>query len=172
MWKRIWPVLGIASLALHVAFIGVSAAQIIRARTGTREVCATRPGQGEIWCPLHRRLGTTPEQWKRIEPQLAEFRTAALAVCEEVGRRRAEMIDLLSAPDSDRQAVAAKQEEILAGQRRMQRLVIEHLLAEKDVLTAAQQKSLFDLMRERSRGEGRGPLMGLSETGTKGRMSP
>ena len=162
MWKRVWPVLGIASVALNVAFIGVSAAQVIRARSGRMETCEPRPGQGEVWCPLHRRLGVTPEQWSRIEPRLLNFRKDVPAACQDVSRKRAELIDLLSAPRPDRQAIAAKQEEILAGQRRVQGLVIEFLLTDREVLTPEQQKELFDLMRKRSACGGQGwAMMGL-----------
>jgi len=41
----------------------------------------------------------------------------------------------------------------------MQQLVIEHLLAEKEVLTAGQQKELFDLIRQRSACHGPGRMM-------------
>jgi Spy/CpxP family protein refolding chaperone len=110
---------------------------------------------------LHRRLGTDQEQWQRIEPVVMAFRKESQAVCQEVTRARLELLNLLAAPQPDRQAIAAKQEEILAGQRRMQQLVIEHLLAEKEVLTPGQQKDLFDLLRGRSGCAGHGPMMSL-----------
>jgi Spy/CpxP family protein refolding chaperone len=69
------------------------------------------------------------------------------------------MIDLIAAAQPDRQAIAAKQEEILAGQRKMQELVIGQLLAEKQVLTPQQQKELFDLLRQGSERSGLGPMM-------------
>jgi len=70
-------------------------------------------------------------------------------VCDEVNRLRGEMIDLVAAPDPDTDAIRAKQEEILAGHRRMQDLSIEQLLAEKCLLTVRQQKAYFDLLRHR-----------------------
>ena len=53
-------------------------------------------------------------------------------------------------PNVDRRAIAAKQEEILASQRRMQDLSIEQLLAEKRFLTRRQQVVYFDLLNRRS----------------------
>lgn len=119
-----------------------------------------RGRHGGIWCPLHRRLDTTPEQWRQLEPELMEFQETSQAICEEVNRKRREMIDLIAAPKPDRRAIAAKQEEILAAQRKMQNLVIDHFLATKQILNTAQQEELFDLLRQRGGCRGRGPGMG------------
>jgi Spy/CpxP family protein refolding chaperone len=170
MWKRTWPILALASVALNVAFIGVAATQVVRTHAGAPETCEPRPGRGEVWCPLHRQLGVTPEQWRRLQPTLIEFHQASRAVREEVGRKREALIGLLSSSPPDRQALAAAQEEVLAGQRRMQQLVVEHLLAEKDVLTPEQEKELFDLIRKRGGCTTQGPLM-MGADGTGGGMS-
>jgi Spy/CpxP family protein refolding chaperone len=42
----------------------------------------------------------------------------------------------------------------------MQELVINHILAEKELLTPEQRKELFDLLRQRSGCGGRGPMIG------------
>jgi Spy/CpxP family protein refolding chaperone len=156
MWKKIAPLLVVLSVTLNVAFIGVWAVHAARAHwhvDGTRD--------GEMWCPLHRRLNVTDEQWRQIEPRIAEFRRRSQAICADMNRLRTELIDLIAADEPDRQVIAAKQEQIRAGQQQMQRLVIEHLLAEKEVLTAEQQKELFDLIRQRSACHGPGRMMGL-----------
>jgi Spy/CpxP family protein refolding chaperone len=165
MWKKAALLLIILSVALNLAFIGVWATHVLRTRWHAGSPCGHAEGGGGIWCPLHRQLGASTEQWKRIEPRLSEFREAAQAVCQDVTRRRSEMIDLLASPQPDRQAIAAKQEEILTGQRKMQQLVTDHLLAEKDVLTPEQQKELFDLLRRRSGCIGMGPMSGLMDEG-------
>jgi len=145
MWKKIVPLLIVLSVALNVAFLGMWGVQV-----AAPLLAADRTYDGEIWCPLHRKLNVTAEQWQQIEPRLAEFRQESQALCAEMNRRRAEFIDLIAAEQPDRQAIAAKQEEIRTGQRRMQQLVVAHLLAEKEVLTAEQQKELFDMIRQRS----------------------
>jgi Spy/CpxP family protein refolding chaperone len=72
------------------------------------------------------------------------------------------MLQLVASAEPDGQAIAAKQEEILAGQRQMQRLVIGRLLAEKEVLTPGQQEAFFGLMRRQCQNcVGRGPWAGL-----------
>ena len=114
-----------------------------------RLLAVDRTYDGEVWCPLHRELGVTNEQWQRLEPRLAQFHQTAQAVCRQTQAKRAELVDLIAA-GTDRTAIAARQEEILAGQRRMQELVIEQLRAEKEVLTAEQQRKLFDMIRAHS----------------------
>jgi Spy/CpxP family protein refolding chaperone len=154
------PVLIVLSVAFNLAFIGVWAATAVTGSPGRVSQDLDLNAAGGIWCPLHRQLGVSPQQWDQIEPRLQEFRTAAAAICQGVNGKRAEMIGLLAAHEPDRAAIVAKQEEILAGQRSMQDLVIRHLLGEKQVLTPEQQTRLFDLLRQRSACTGHGPLMG------------
>ena len=159
MWKQMKPLLVILSIALNLAFVGVWLTCTAASRMGSH-VTRCEPGSSEtVWCPLHRELDVTPEQWKKIEPRLREFRTSADAICRQIGQLRAEMIDLLAVPEPDLGAVEAKQEEILAGQRRMQALVIERLVNEKKVLTAEQQQRLFDMLRSRSGCDRAGPML-------------
>lgn len=163
MWKTFAPVLIVLSVAMNVAF------------AGTWAVCMTKAywpigaGEGDstVWCPLHRQLDVTPDQWRLIEPRMREFHAKSQAICEELGRLRVEMIGIIAAENPDRQAIAAKQEEIRAGQQRMQELVIEHLLGEKQVLTLDQQNRLFQMMRERSMCAGPGHILGLSGAGMR-----
>jgi Spy/CpxP family protein refolding chaperone len=165
MWKRIAPLLIILSVALNLAFVGTWVAHVIREHVhdGTSLSDQNNPA---IWCPLHRMLGVSEQQWKQVEPKLVEFRKSSQSVGEEINRKRQEMIDLIAAPQPDRQAIAAKQEEILAGQRKMQELVIGQLSVEKQVLNAQQQKELFDLLRQGSQRAGLGPMMmNLSDPG-------
>jgi Spy/CpxP family protein refolding chaperone len=157
--KKLAPWLVVLSVGLNLAFVGVWVGRAVACRRAQDYPCGHAGKRDGISCPLHRALGASPEQWKQIEPRLAAFQKAAREACLEVGRRRAELIDLLAASPADRQAVTAKQEEILAGQRRVQQLVIDHLLAEKELLTPQQQKQLFDLLRERGGCPAHGPMM-------------
>lgn len=60
-------------------------------------------------------------------------------------------MDLLAMPDVDEEALRSKQKEILAGQQRMQNLVIDHLLEDKEILTAEQTEKLLQLLRDQCR---------------------
>jgi Spy/CpxP family protein refolding chaperone len=159
MLKQVRPLLVILSVALNLAFVGVWLAFAAVSRMGLHEaVC--EPGASEtVWCPLHRGLNVTPDQWEKIEPRLREFRTAADAICRQIGQLRAEIIDLLAGPEPDLAAVHARQEQILADQRTMQGLVIAQLMHEKSVLTAQQQQRLFEMLRSRTGCDRGGPLL-------------
>jgi len=154
MWKKIAPLLIMLSMALNFAFAGIWAVHAVRAAQW-RSTSKLRPGG--VWCPLHRRLNVTEEQWREIEPRLADFQQAAGDVREDVTRLHLQFLDLIAAAEPDRETLRAKQDEILAGQRRMQELVIEHLLSQKKILTPVQQRELFDMMRRRSHCIGQGP---------------
>ena len=75
MWKRTAPLLVILSIALNLAFIGVWAAHAAASRLSRGDVSygPDAGGNGAMWCPLHRKLGATDQQWRQIEPKLTEF---------------------------------------------------------------------------------------------------
>lgn len=154
------------SLALNVAFVTVWAIHALPHLMRRSESAATEG----IWCPLHRKLATTEAQWQEIEPHLVEFQNAARDVRKEVNRSRTELIGLIADHEPDMEAIQAKQEEILAGQRRMQQLVIDYLLAEKRTLTPDQQRQLFEVLRQRAECAGHGPIAGpmRGEPGCRG----
>ncbi len=159
MWKKVAPLLIVLSIALNSAFVGIWTVHAVRAHYAD-----SRLRHGKVWSPLHRQLNVTDEQWREIEPRLADFQKATGDVRADVNRLRLAFLDLIAEAEPDREALRAKQDEILVLQRRMQELVIEHLLSQKDVLTQAQQRELFDMMRRRSHctGQGHGmmPLRG------------
>ena len=161
MWKKVAPLLIVLSVALNVAFVGIWAVRAV----GSYWSMEPEAQDTAVWCPLHRRLNVTEKQWRQIEPRLKAFRQKSQSLRRQISGMRGEMIDLIAANDEpDREAIAAKQEQIRAGRQGMQQLVIEHLLAEKEVLTAEQQNELFDLLRQRSTCAGPGRMMGLSDT--------
>ena len=157
MGRKVW-LLVILSVGLNVAFVTTWIVHAVGCRHDGTKHCRHREGKEFGPCSLHRRLGTSDEQWRRIEPLLAKFRESSQTVCSEVAGHRRELIDLLAAAEVDREAVRAKQEDILAGQRKMQELLIAHLLAEKELLSPEQQAELFRLLRTRTRCPGHGPM--------------
>jgi Spy/CpxP family protein refolding chaperone len=141
MWLKARPLLLVLSLALNGAFIASFASQALFAVSSKQEI-------GDSCCPLLRQgLGATEAEWQRLEPRLAEFRKSCRKLCRKIEGSRRELIELIAAADTKPQALRAKQDEILAGQRQMQELVVEHLLATKKFLTPQQQRVLFDLIR-------------------------
>jgi Spy/CpxP family protein refolding chaperone len=153
MW---WKALVVAlSLSLNGAFIAGFAHQAWSHRT------APDGENPDCTCLLRQKIGASDEQWQRIEPGLIRFRCACKETCREINRSRRELIDLIADPGASREAIRAKQEQILAGQRKMQELVVEQLLSAKGELRPEQQKALFDLLKSHC---GCDNLMGLDST--------
>jgi len=158
-WKNTRVFLIVASVALNVAFVAtwITRATVSHAHpgeTGRRETRHT------IWCPLHRELGVTGEQWTQIEPLLREFQAAVGERSQEVDAKRLEVINLVAAAEANPEAIRARQDEILATKRSIQDLVANHLLAEKGILTPEQQQRLFEMLRSRTCCAGGPPLAG------------
>ncbi len=146
MWRKTAPLLVILSVALNAAFIGVWGVQVAR----SQRVADKSDSPEAVWCPLHRQLGVTEAQWERIEPLLEAFRRRSQEISGELGRLRAELIQILAGAAPDPEAIDTKQEEIRAWQKQMQELVIAHLLAEKEILTAEQAAEMFAMLHAQS----------------------
>ncbi len=149
MWKRTKWYLIVASVALNVAFVAMWIAHVA-AYDGHPHEASGQATQHEIWCPLHRELGVTEAQWQQIEPRLRKFQAAVGALSQRVSVKRSEVIDLFAAEDPDAESIRTKQDEILATKRKIQDLVADHLVAEKEILTPRQQQRLFELLRDRA----------------------
>jgi len=145
MWRKATFYLVLASLGLNLAFVGVWAAHAWPARAADRPQPAPA-----VWCPLHRALEVTPQQWAEIEPRLREFQAAVGKLCSHTDEIRSEVVDLIAAEEPDLDAIQSKQKEILSTKRQIQRLVVEHLLAEREILTPEQQRQLFAMLRQRT----------------------
>lgn len=150
MWKNVKAVIVILifSIALNAAFGAMWAIRRVPAHLGCAGHKAKSNNSSCISCPLHRKLDTSEKQWQEIEPRLMEFKTSAKKICRKTKQMRNELIDLIAAPQTDFEAIHAKQDEILAEQSRMQELLISHLLAEKQTLTPQQQRILFNMIRK------------------------
>lgn len=149
MWKKAGVYLIVVSVALNVAFVAMWIAYAAPSQARPEET-GQRETQQTIWCPLHRELGVTEEQWAQIEPRLRKFQAAVGELCQEVNGKRSEVIALIAAEQPDAEAIRAKQDEILATKRSIQGLVVDHLLAEKQILTPQQQQQLFEMLRNRT----------------------
>ena len=159
MWKQIKPALVLLSIALNVAFAGVWLAYAGVSRVESPQERCEPGDSASVWCPLHRQLAVSADQWKEIEPRLRAFRASADEICRQIRELRRGIIDELAAPNPDLDAVKAKQGEVLAGQRQMQGLVIDQLMVEKKVLTEEQQQRLFEMLRSGTAAPRGGPML-------------
>ena len=164
MWKTAKPFLVVLSVALNIAFAAVWLLHAAACRhESTRADVAPEQKTG-VWCPLHRELGVDRQQWQEIEPGLKEFQASAGELCQRIGQLRSEVIESIASEEPDLAAIRAKQDEILASKRKIQQLVVSHLLAEKETLTVDQQKQLFEMLRNRTGCPGP-PMSGRSSRG-------
>jgi hypothetical protein len=146
MWRRARPIVLAVSVALNLAVLSVWGAQAIPACLHA-ESAAAEGGQFDIWCPLHRELGVSEAQWRQIEAGLLQFHQQVQENCLRLQQWRDECLKLVAAREPDMAAIHVLQQKVLDGQGRMQGLVLQQLLAEKQVLTAAQQEQLFSMIR-------------------------
>ena len=163
MRSKLPILLVILSVSLNLAFVGAWLINVIPSWHSS----AHEPGVGQtestIWCPLHRAIGIDLRQWEKIEPHLTRFHAQTAEMRQEIGTLRQQMLALLAAPQAEARLIQDKQEEILRAQRAMQALVIQHLLGEKELLTAAQQQKFFALIGKQMYGGE--PLPGSREQG-------
>jgi Spy/CpxP family protein refolding chaperone len=150
MWKTVRRYSIVASVALNAAFVAIWIAYAAASQPHSQQTGETTTQEQAIWCPLHRELDVTEEQWAQIEPRLTEFQAGVAELRQRVQAIRPEVIDLIAAEEPDLEAIRTKQDEILATKREIQGLVVGHLIAEKQVLTPDQQTQLFKMLREQS----------------------
>jgi hypothetical protein len=142
-----------------VAFVGVWLAYAAGSRIESNEERCVPGDSQTVWCPLHRQLNVSADQWKEIEPRLRAFRASADEICRQNNELRRAIIGELAVPNPNLDTIKAKQGQILAGQRKMQGLVIDQLMTEKKVLTAEQQQRFFDMLRSGTGSDRGGPLL-------------
>jgi Spy/CpxP family protein refolding chaperone len=170
VWRRTCPIVLAVSVALNLAVLCTWGAQAMAAHRHTEGI-AGGARQSDIWCPLHRALGVSEAQWQVIEPGLLEFHEQVQANCRQLQQWRDECLRLISAPRPDTEAIHALQQKVLAGQGRMQDLVLQQLLAEKQVLTPAQQQRLFSMIHKNMQCAGPAGMLGprgTAHTGLRG----
>ncbi|MCP4249921.1 MAG: periplasmic heavy metal sensor [bacterium] len=108
---------------------------------------------------LTERLGLTPEQAEQFESAWQTFKTEARTVRSELREADDALADLIAAPEPDAEAIEAALVRIAELREQMQRDVVDHFLALKQLLDAEQQESFNKMIRHRLRsydGHGRG----------------
>lgn len=130
------------SLTLNLAFLGAFAYhRFVRAESHARNPIAP--------VPVYEQLDLTPQQRHAFVARREELRRQIGRLGGEFARLQGELIDLVAAPTSDRDAIDTKQEEIRLIQASVQSEVIEHLLAEAALLRPEQRQRFFALVKER-----------------------
>jgi Spy/CpxP family protein refolding chaperone len=148
MRDRLKIPLFVLSVSLNTAFIAIWLMQALPSLGKVQQAAESGAGNNSGLAALHREIGVTPEQWGRIKPYVLNFQKETEAQLEIMGGLHDQLMALLAAPRLAEAAIRAKQEEILAGQRRMQDLVFQLLRREKEILTPEQQKDLLKAIHQ------------------------
>ncbi|MBM4005440.1 MAG: periplasmic heavy metal sensor [Planctomycetes bacterium] len=160
IWRVVLFVL-VLSLAVNVPFVAMWARHSLepaadrsaaamddleRSETGHAER-AGNPGPPSPETIL-REIGVDDAQWEKMRARHEQFLDAMGETHQAFHRLNVELLDLIAAAETDAAAISAKQEEILGLHKRMQELILENLLADKQALTAEQRTRLFDRLRQ------------------------
>ena len=159
----------VLSVGLNISFVAVWLAHAAASRHELAKPSVQPQQETSVWCPLHRQLDVDQQQWQDIEPRLKEFQASVSELSRRVDQLRSDVINMVASEEPELETIHARQEEILATKREIQRLVISHLLAEKEVLAPDQQKQLFELLRNRTGCAGP-PMSEQSSGGGLGRV--
>ena len=167
MWKKTAKLLVFLSVGLNLAF-GVF--WVVHRFPMPSDGTVVRPGaptDDPIWHPLYRELNLTEQQWEEIAPRLAAFVERSRTLCRSCQQLRGDILELMQADEPDMELIRGKQKDILEKQGTMQSMVIEHILAEKQILSSQQRDLLFHLIRQRTGGRGGCLLRKLGQCGDK-----
>lgn len=132
MQKNIAILAVIFSVVLNVVLVGLALRQ-----------------RAEPVRPLYEALDLSPAQMEKFRPLRDRFHAFVDAQGHTIKQKQLELVSLLAAPQPDRQAIDAKQEEIRALQRQMQARVIDHFLAESRIFTPRQRAQFFAIIKRR-----------------------
>ncbi len=151
MWNNLRKPLFALSVGLNLAFIAMWLVHSLPGRNSGQDISRSVVETASVSSALHRDIGVTKAQWKRLEPLIQDFRVKAAEQRQKTRALRGQLLDLLNRPEANKASIRETQEEILAGQRRMQNLVIDHLLKEKEFLSPEQGRKLMQSLREQCR---------------------
>jgi Spy/CpxP family protein refolding chaperone len=94
---------------------------------------------------IRQRLGITADQTAKIRQQDSDFQKSEIQARAALEVKQIEMRDLLAAANPDRAAIDAKVQDVGAAQTALEKAAVDHGLAVRDILTAAQRQQLQQL---------------------------
>jgi Spy/CpxP family protein refolding chaperone len=137
--KRTWLGIGLGLL------IVVNVAALLT--LGYGRWCTHHGGRTAELGGAHKELGLTAVQEAQIAPLRSAFHAELARLRPALRAKREELVRLLAAPEPDRAQVNEVVKQINSLQAELQNAVLEHLLAEKKILTPAQQEKFISILR-------------------------
>ena len=97
---------------------------------------------------LHRELSLSDDQAEQMKRMKETLMLDIKPIRGALGAKREQLVELLMADEPDRLKIRSVVSEIDSLQSRLQRQVIDHLLEQKQILTAQQQKNFFSVIKD------------------------
>jgi len=139
--KRKWFIFGlILSVSINVGVFASAGYRFLKNKF--EETHRSR----EIHSPMNtfcKKLGLTEEQRNELESIRGELDIEINEIKKELKEKRAQLIDHLKAPGPDQEKIDTGLSEIESLQTKIQKIVINHMLKEKEVLSPKQQEIYF-----------------------------
>lgn len=110
---------------------------------------------------LFRQLNLSEKQAGKMRTLQRDFQQSVRLLQRHIGRKRATLIDLLMAAELDRAQIYRTRSEIDSLQAAIQRLTIDHLIAEKQLLRPDQQRRFFRILQKQLLRQHRGRQRGM-----------
>ena len=128
-----WRILFAASLCLNAGFLAALGVQVVQHR------------RGHDMSELH----LTPQAKAQVDANFKTFREQLGSLNTNLRAERLKMLDVLASENPSPETVAAQQAKVLAATERMLQVTDDHLMVQKKLLNAQQQRLFFDHLRRR-----------------------
>jgi len=141
--RTLWLLL-LLSVAVNLGFLGSATYHWHRER---KQQCSADSAASER--APYEGLQLTAEQRRQMDRLRADLHERMETFGTEMRRLRNAFLKLLNSPEPDPQAINQKLSEMGHIQSQIQRVVAEHLLAEKRLLSADQQSKYLEMLKRR-----------------------
>ncbi|MFQ6084221.1 MAG: Spy/CpxP family protein refolding chaperone [Candidatus Aminicenantia bacterium] len=157
--KRKLLILGlILSIAINIGVLGSVGYHWLK-RSG--EERHHREGKHSPMSILGKELSLSQSQAREMESLRQSLEPKMEEIKKELREKRVQLVNLLMESEPDLEKINIQLTEIESLQTELQKLVIDHLLQEKKILSPEQQKRLFSIISKRLCPEGRHQGEGL-----------
>jgi Spy/CpxP family protein refolding chaperone len=159
--KMLFGFIMTCSLVLNVAFVAMWMAHAVPRHfmKHCQYGCAESLHQK---CPMQKALALSDSQWTLLHPKIESIRETTSGLYRELAKNRMALVDELEKTPTDSAALSACRERIISGQKKIQELVVNHILEEKKMLTQEQQRRFFSAIRGNMSCAGVPGMMGMT----------
>ena len=136
----------IFSLGINIGIFGSIGYKRLKGKSEERH---SREAEHSPMRFLAKELGLSESQTKEIEALRKSLEPKMEEIREELREKKAQLVYLLKESKPDLEKINIQLSEIESLQTKLQKLVIRHLLQEKNILTPEQQDKFFSIISKR-----------------------